>query len=102
MKNSRFIRTAAFLASTSIALPPLWALDPADMDPTASPCREFVQYADGGWLKRNPIPPSFARWGTFSVLGDQNREALRAVLEEAATGKSPEGSDERKLGDFYS
>jgi len=102
MKNFRFSRTAAFLASTSIVLPPLWALDPADMDPTARPCRDFVQYADGGWLKRNPIPPSFARWGTFSVLGDQNREALRAVLEAAVAGKSPEGSDDRKLGDFYS
>ena len=102
MKTFRFARVAAFLVSTLIVLPPMSALDPADMDPTASPCREFVQYADGGWLRRNPIPPSFSRWGTFSVLADQNRDALRAVLEEAAAGKAPAGSDERRLGDFYS
>jgi putative endopeptidase len=92
----------AFLATILPAAGPLAALDRADMDPNASPCRDFMQYADGGWLKNNPIPASFSRWGTFTVLSDHNREALRAILEEAAAKKAPEGTDERKLGNFYS
>ena len=103
MKIERIARIARILAVAfpAFAAGPLAALDRADMDPTASPCRDFAQYADGGWLKANPIPPSFSRWGTFSVLGDRNREVLKTILEEAAAKKSPEGSDEQKLGDFY-
>ena len=104
MKITHIARIAliGLLATVLPAAGPLSALDRADMDPNASPCRDFMQYADGGWLKNNPIPASFSRWGTFSVLGDHNREALRSILEEAAAKKAPEGTEERKLGDFYS
>ncbi|HWC66381.1 MAG TPA: M13 family metallopeptidase, partial [Thermoanaerobaculia bacterium] len=65
------------------------------------PCRDFYTYADGGWLKANPIPPAYSRWGSFSVLGDRNREVLKTILEAAAAKKGAEGSDEQKIGDFY-
>jgi len=74
---------------------------PADMDTTASPCQDFHQFADGGWLRSHPIPAAFARWGTFSVLGDRNREILRKILEEAGAGKEAAGSDGQKIGNFY-
>jgi putative endopeptidase len=77
------------------------ALDPSDMDPTAAPCDDFNKYANGGWLKKNPIPPEFSRWGTFSELTDRNRQALRTILEKLAQEKNPPGSEEQKLGDFY-
>jgi hypothetical protein len=34
-------------------------IDPADMDPTGKPCEDFYRYADGGWLKRNPVPAEY-------------------------------------------
>ena len=37
-------------------------------------CRDFYQYADGGWLKKNPIPPEYPSWGTFNELAERNRE----------------------------
>ena len=50
----------------------------------------------------NPIPARFARWGTFSILTDANRERLRAILEASAANTSaPQGSNERKMGDYY-
>jgi len=95
------ITRIAVLAISILVLRPVAALDRADMDPNASPCHDFTQYADGGWLKNNPIPPAFSRWGTFSVLADHNREVLKTILEEAAGRKAPEGSEEQKIGDFY-
>jgi predicted metalloendopeptidase len=29
------------------------------------PEEDFYTYAIGGWLKQNPIPPEFSRWGSL-------------------------------------
>src|SRR5262249_27963106 len=78
------------------------SLSPADMDTTAQACTDFYQYADGGWLEKNPIPSDRPRWGTFEELRQHNQDALRGILEKLAADKSAKaGSDEKKLGDFY-
>src|SRR5579859_7417797 len=77
-------------------------IDRANLDPTCKPCTDFWRYANGGWMDKNPIPARFARWGTFAVVADANRERLRAILEAAAANTSaPPGSNERKMGDYY-
>ena len=77
-------------------------LDPGDMDPSAPPCGDFYQYADGGWLKKNPIPADYPSWGGFNELDERNRETLHQTLEKLAAGApAAPGSEERKLGDFY-
>jgi putative endopeptidase len=76
-------------------------LAPSDMDRASPPCADFYGYADGGWAKKNPIPPEYPSWGTFNELADRNRDALRRILEKLAASKNPPGSDEQKLGDYY-
>jgi putative endopeptidase len=78
-------------------------IDPADMDTSAPACQDFYAYAVGGWLKRNPVPGEFARWGAFTELAERNREALHTILERLSKEreKAAAGSEERKLGDFY-
>jgi predicted metalloendopeptidase len=76
-------------------------LEPADMDTTAKACQDFYKYSNGGWMKKNPIPPEYPSWGTFSELAERNREAMHRILEKLAKEKSAAGSDEQKLGDFY-
>ena len=78
------------------------ALDPSNRDPACKPCDDFNTYANGGWLKKNPVPPEYSRWGTFSELTERNRENLRKILERLSTQQNAPGSDEQKLGDFYS
>ncbi len=77
-------------------------IDPADLDTQVSACVNFNQYSNGGWMADNPIPAAYASWGTFTELAERNREELHAILEAAAKNTdAPEGSDERKIGDFY-
>ena len=56
----------------------------------------------GGWLKANPIPPEYSIWGSFSQLGDRNQKNLREILEAAAESKAAAGTNEQKIGVFYS
>lgn len=77
-------------------------LDRANMDTTYPACRNFYQFANGGWLRNNPIPPAYSQWGSFNELADQNTENLRKVLDEAAAHRASEKDpDLRKLGTFY-
>jgi putative endopeptidase len=78
------------------------AIDPANMDTTAKPCETFYQYADGGWLKANPVPADKSRWGSFEQLADHNRDVLKSILDEVSARRDwPKGSTEQKVADFY-
>lgn len=78
------------------------AIDPANMDLAYTPGQDFYHYANGNWLKNNPLPPEFVQYGAFTELREKNRKDLKAlVLEAAAAEDATEGSIKRKIGDFY-
>lgn len=72
------------------------------IDPETEPGSDFYQYANGGWIKKNPLPPEFSRYGTFDKLAEQNQIMIRTLIEDLAGADHPEGSIERKIGDFFS
>jgi putative endopeptidase len=78
-----------------------WGFDTANLDKTCKPCDDFYQFAMGGWMKANPIPPEYSTFGSFTRLADQNQQNLRNILEDAAKAKAAPGSNEQKIGDFY-
>src|SRR6266436_5202951 len=91
------VRAAARAADS----PGYWGFDTANLDKTCKPCDDFFQFAMGGWMKNNPIPPEYSTWGSFTVLADKNQQALRQILEAAEKSQRPASSNERKVGDFY-
>jgi putative endopeptidase len=90
------------LLAASVVFSQTHGVNLAAIDKSASPCNDFYQFANGGWLSANPIPAAFSSWGVDSVLSEQNRDVMHDVLEAAAknTG-APKGSNEQKVGDFY-
>ncbi|RYD55685.1 MAG: M13 family peptidase [Sphingobacteriales bacterium] len=77
-------------------------LDPANLDTTVNPGDNFFMYANGSWLRNNPIPGSETRWGSFNELQENNYNALHALLAEAANDKNAKsGSAAQKVGDMY-
>jgi putative endopeptidase len=91
---------ASQAASTPPALP---AVDESAMDPTADPCDDFYQYACGGWMRANPIPPDKSRWTrSFDTVNERNQLLVRDILEKDAAGQSdPADPYAKKVGDFY-
>jgi putative endopeptidase len=76
-------------------------VDRAAMDPSVAPGDDFFRYANGGWLKKAEIPLDRSSYGTWAVLFDQAQQRTHELLDAAAAGGAPAGSDERKIGDYY-
>lgn len=93
-----FTRTTAQAAPQ---LPYTPSLDPMAMDRTADPCVDFYQFACGGWMKNNPIPPDQSSWSTYGKMQDENRGLLRALLEQFAPGTPGRTPNQQKIGDYY-
>ncbi len=72
-----------------------------NLDHSVKPGDDFFKYANGGWLKRNPIPPAYSSWGIGNVVSEEIRERLRKINEDALKTNAPKGSATQKIGDFY-
>jgi putative endopeptidase len=74
----------------------------ANLDTTVNPSVDFFDYANGGWIKNNPIPDEQSAWGIGNLVFEENLKRLRDISEKAAKANTTEGSSEQKIGDFWS
>ena len=71
------------------------------MDNSADACTDFFQYSNGTWLKNTEIPAAYSRWGSFNILGENNNDTLKGILETASKNTAAAGSDAQLIGDYY-
>src|SRR5689334_13572669 len=76
-------------------------IDRHNFDMSIRPGDDFYEYVNGTWIKENPIPPEYGRWGAFPKLRDDNLITLHQILESLASDGQPRNEEERKLRDFY-
>jgi putative endopeptidase len=80
----------------------LRGFDVSNLDRNARACQDFNQFANGGWIAKNAIPPAYSRWGNFEKLSEQNLETLHQILEGLAKNKgAAKNGNEQKIADFY-
>ncbi len=74
---------------------------PAAMDKTAAPGNDFFAYANGDWVKNNPIPEDRSSIGGF-YIADQERERQTRELLSSILGSNPAaGSNEALIANYY-
>ena len=77
------------------------AIDLTNLDTPVSPAEDFYQYATGGWQKKNPLKPEFARYGSFDVLRENNEKRINELFSAMAESNAEMGSIEQKISDLY-
>jgi putative endopeptidase len=73
-----------------------------NMDSTVSPSSDIFLYANGRWIKNNPIPAAYGAWGIGNVVVEENLKRLREIAEKSAGDKAAAGTPEQQIGDFWS
>lgn len=62
---------------------------------------DFFNYANGNWIKANPIPASEKSNGIFQTIQDTINHQIQSICEKAAEEHQERGSNKQKIGDFY-
>lgn len=100
-------RIVMMMAMTTIGLmalaqePLSSGLDRSNFDTSVRPGDDFYEYACGGWVKKNPLPAAYSRYGSFDQLQESNDKRINGILSELLNNSYEEGTIEQKLSDLY-
>ena len=76
-------------------------IDTKNLDKSVRLADDFYEFACGGWMKNNPLPAAYSRFGSFDRLALENNKRINTILTELSKGKYATGTLEQKIGDLY-
>lgn len=72
----------------------------ANIDSTVNPADDFFEYANGGWIKKNPIPGDETNWGIAKLVQEDLYTRLKQINEDAQKKGEKTGTSQQ-IGDFW-
>src|SRR5574344_1308161 len=104
MKMKKLIPMMLF-ASVSIAAmgqaPLKSGIDLKNLNQSVKPAEDFYEFACGCWMKNNPLPGEYSRFGSFDQIEKNNTERINSILGELLKNSYTKGTTEQKLSDLY-
>jgi putative endopeptidase len=79
-----------------------FGIDLAAQDKSVKPGDDFYRYVNGRWLATEKIPADQSSWGPLEVLEEQAELDVKAIIAASAAARAAAGTNEQKIGDFYS
>jgi putative endopeptidase len=73
----------------------------ANIDTTINPAEDFFLYANGGWIKKTPIPESESGWGIGNLVNEEIYDRKKKINENAVKENAAEGTTSQKIADFW-
>ena len=99
--DKSFVFLLSLMAITACNKPQTTGIHLENLDTTAVAQNDFYQYACGGWMKNNPLPNEYSRFGSFDKLGLSNLEQVNGLIADIAAKQHKAGSIPQKIGDVY-
>ena len=99
--NKPLVFILSLMALTACNKPQTTGIQLENLDTTAVAQNDFYQYACGGWMKNNPLPNEYSRFGSFDKLGLSNLEQVNGLIADIAAKQHKMGSIPQKIGDVY-
>ena len=102
IKKVMMMMMVSSMSLTTMAQVPMKSgIDLTDLNQNVKPGDDFYDYACGGWMKKNPLPAAYSRYGSFDRLAEDNNKRINGILKELQENSYPNGSVEQKLSDLY-
>ena len=102
IKKVMMMMMVSSMSLTTMAQAPMKSgIDLTDLNQKVKPGDDFYDYACGGWMKKNPLPAAYSRYGSFDRLAEDNNKRINGILKELQENSYPNGSVEQKLSDLY-
>lgn len=73
-----------------------------DYDRSVRPQDDLFMFVNGSWYESVEIPSDRPRFGAFDLLAQENERRMRTIIETAAAQSAEFGSNNQKIGDYYS
>ena len=99
--NKKIVFLVSLMALTACTKQQTTGIHLENLDTTAVAQNDFYQYACGGWMKNNPLPNEYSRFGSFDKLGLSNLEQVNGLIADIAAKQHKMGSIPQKIGDVY-
>src|SRR4051812_36345515 len=77
-------------------------IDLAGMDRNVKPGDDFFAFSNGGWVAKTEIPADRGSFGNFAILAEKANKRTADLIQEMAKTQAAAGSDQQKIGDYYS
>ena len=71
----------------------------SNIDTAVRPQDDFFDYANGAWLKKNPIPDEYASWGIANLIENELYERKKKINEQAVA--QPNTDIAKKIAAFW-
>src|SRR5690606_8041128 len=95
----------AFAQDDAIAPPTMdfgtWGINPDTIDPSVDPGDDFFAYVNGKWVRENPMPPEYSRFGAFDILGEKSTSDVKRLVDDLVASNPAPGTAERRIVDAY-